>query len=115
MLEVSEKLVAYLLSELSFTTIMEDRLFPIMALEGTVTPFTTYRINEKTPLSKDGTQSSISLFFWFGPNEYKKMVVFTDLMEAIIKEKREYEWVSSSPDFIEENFSYVGIINLNTY
>lgn len=115
MLELSEQIVAYLLSQLSFTEIMGERIFPIMALEGTQTPFTTYRINEKSPITKDGDQSSISLFFWFGSNEYKKMVVFTDLMEAIIKEKGEYEWVSSSPDFIEENFSYVGIINLNTY
>lgn len=114
MLEVSESIVSFLLGESAFTVIMGERVYPIMALEGTQTPFTTYRINEKTPLTKDAAETSISLFFWFGPNEYKKMVVFTDIMEVIIKEKTNYEWVSSLPDFIQENFSYVGIINLNT-
>jgi hypothetical protein len=114
MLEVSDEIVAFLNAQTEFTDVMGDRVFPIMALEGTETPFATYRINEKIPLTKDGNQSNVSLFFWFGSNEYRKMVVFTDAMEAIIKEKSNYEWVSSSPDFIEENFSYVGIINLNT-
>lgn len=114
MLEVSEGIASFLNSQPEFTAVMGDRVFPMMALESTLFPFTTYRINDKSPLTKDGDQSNVSLFFWFGSNEYKKMCVFTDAMEAIIKEKSNYEWVSSSPDFIEENFSYVGIINLNT-
>lgn len=113
MLELSDEIFAFLTSESAFTAVMGTRVFPIMALEGTSTPFTTYRINDKTPLSKDGTTASFSIFFWFGSNQYRDMIVFTELMEEIIKEKTTYEWVSSSPDFIAENFSYVGIINLN--
>lgn len=113
MLELSDEIFAFLTAEPVFTTVMGTKVYPIMALEGTQTPFTTYRINEKSPLSKDGTAASFSLFFWFGSNQYRDMCVFTDLMEQIIKEKKTYEWVSSSPDFIQENFSYVGIINLN--
>lgn len=114
MLEISEQIVAFLKSQSAFADVMGAKIFPIMALEGTEQPFTTYRINDKTPLSKDGTTGNLSVFFWFGPNDYRKMVVFTDMMEKLIKEKSNYEWVSSSPDFIQENFSYVGIINLNT-
>ncbi|OXB01747.1 hypothetical protein B0A75_04715 [Flavobacterium oncorhynchi] len=113
MLELSDEIFAFLTGQTAFTAVMDNKVFPIMALEGTATPFTTYRINEKTPLTKDGNALNFSLFFWFSPNEYKKMIAFTEIMEAIIKEKTNYEWVSSYPDFIEENFSYVGIINLN--
>lgn len=114
MLKVSEGIASFLNAQSEFTAIMGDRVFPMMALESTPFPFTTYKINEKTPLTKDGSQTNVSLFFWFGPNKYKETIVFTDAMEAIIKEKSNYEWVSSSPDFTEENFSYVGVINLNT-
>lgn len=114
MLKLSDEIFAFLTAQAAFAAVMGTRVFPIMALEGTTTPFTTYRINDKTPFSKDGTTESFSLFFWFGSNQYRDMIVFTELMEEIIKEKTTYEWVSSSPDFIQENFSYVGIINLNT-
>ena len=113
MLELSDEIFAFLTAETAFTAVMGTKVFPIMALEGTETPFTTYRINDKSPLSKDGTTASFSLSFWFGSNQYRDMIVFTELMEQIIKEKTTYEWVNSFPDFIQENFSYVGIINLN--
>lgn len=114
MLKISEALVLFLSTHSDFTNKMGIKIFPIVAPEKTNFPFTTYRINEQTALSKDGTAATVQLYFWFGPNEYAKCVTFTDAMKLIIEENENYEWQNASVDFIEEGFSFVGIINLNT-
>lgn len=115
MLQTSENIVSFLGSQTPFTSVMATKIFPVVALPGTEAPFATYRINEETPLTKDGDQSNLTVFFWFGPTKYKDCISFTDAMKEIFKNSSDYEWVSSSVDYIEENASFVGIINLNTY
>lgn len=114
MLKISQDLVLFLSTHSDFINKMGIKLFPIVAPEKTSFPFTTYRINEQTALSKDGTAAAIQLYFWFGPNEYAKCATFTDAMKIIIEQNNNYEWQDSTIDFIEEGFSFVGIINLNT-
>lgn len=114
MLKISENLIAFLATQIVFTSIMSAKIYPIVAPEGTDFPFATYRISEQRPLSRDGDAAVVELFFWFGPNKYKECVGFTDLMKTVINEKEDYEWQSSSPDFSDEGFGYVGIINFNT-
>jgi hypothetical protein len=114
MLKISEELIAFLATHTDFTTAMGTRIFPIVAPDQTTFPFATYRINEVANLSCDGTSSAVQLYFWFGQNEYKKAVDFVDKMKPIIEEKQNYEWQDSTVDFIEEGFSFVGIINFKT-
>lgn len=111
MLKISEDLIAFLATQVVFTSIMGTKIYPIVAPEKTPFPFTTYRIVSSGPLSCDGKTRAVELYFWFGPNKYKECIGFTDLMELIIEEN--YEWQSSSPDFSDEDFGYVGIINFN--
>jgi hypothetical protein len=113
MLEISNDLTAFLATQTVFTAVIADRLRPIVADETIVFPFSTYRINEQLGQSKDGTTATIAIYFWFKTNEYKKCVAFTDAMKPIIEQN--YDWQNSTVDFIEENQSYVGIINFNTY
>jgi hypothetical protein len=114
MLKISEELIVYLASQLVFTQVMGTRIFPIVAPEGTDFPFATYRITEQMPLSSSGSAASIELYLWFGPNKYMSCMGFTDLMKTVIEEKQNYIWQSSTPDFSEDGFGYVGIINFNT-
>jgi hypothetical protein len=114
MLKISEALVLFLSTHSDFTDKMGIKIFPIVAPEKTPSPFTTYRINEQTPLSKDGTAATIQLYFWYGQNEYAKCATFTDAMKLIIEENENYEWQDATVDFNTEFLCYVGIINLNT-
>jgi hypothetical protein len=113
MIQLSEELILFLATHPEFTTVMGAKIFPIVAPEGTNFPFATYRINEQTQLSYDGTAATIELFFWFGPEKYKKAAEFTDAMKPIIELKPNYEWQNATVDFIESGFSYVGIINIS--
>jgi hypothetical protein len=114
MLKISEALFLFLSTHSEFTDKIGLKIFPIVAPEKTNFPFATYKITEQTALSKDGSKASIELYFWFGPSEYEKCVAFTDAMKIIIEENENYEWQNATVDFIEEGFSFVGIINLNT-
>lgn len=114
MLEISESLYSYLTGKTAFTTVMGTKLSPIVALQETAFPFATFRINEQSIGSYDGTAGSVQLYFWYGPKEYKKCVQFTDAMKTVIDDNDNYQWQNSSVDFIEENQSFVGIINFST-
>jgi len=112
MIKISEEIKTFLESQPGFTDIMGYNLYPIAVVEGQGFPFTTYRIVEVVPMSKDGQGATVQLSFYFGPNEYKKDASFVDVMQEIIETKSNYEWESKTVDFLEEAFSFVGIINL---
>lgn len=114
MFEISESLYAYLVAQTAFTNVMGTKLSPIVALPETAFPFTTYKIETQSPSSYDSDAGTVQLYFWYGPKEYKKCVQFTDAMKTVIDSKDNYQWQSSSVDFIEENQSFVGIINFST-
>lgn len=114
--EVSNEIFTFLSANSTFSLMMNDtlgltKLFPIVADDSVTFPFSTYRIGSKIGQSKDFKNISVQLYFWFKPNEYQKCVAFTDAMETIIEE--EYDWTSSSIEFLEENQSFAGIINFN--
>lgn len=114
MFEISESVYTYLTAQTAFTNVMGTKLSPIVAMAETPFPFATYKIEEQSSLSFDGTAGTIQLYFWFGPKEYKKCAQFTDAMKAVVDAKDNYQWQSSSVDFIEENQSFVGIVNFTT-
>ncbi len=112
MFQFSELLYSFFTSNIGFTSVMEDKLFPIIAPEETVSPFATYRIGGKEGVSKDADEYNATLFFWFDENQYNEALQFTDQMIELVKASQNLEFVSSSIDYIEENDSYAGIINL---
>jgi hypothetical protein len=111
MLELSDELVAFLLSETVFTTVMSDRLSPLVSSVDEVYPFANYIVREQSGQSKDGDASSATLLFYFEQNNYRKCVGFLDQMKPIIKEN--YDWLNSEIEFVESDQSFVGIINFN--
>jgi hypothetical protein len=113
MLEISEEITAFLLAQAGFTSVMGQRISPYFAKESTTFPFATYRINEQNASSKDGKEATVALMLWFDPNKYKACAQATDAIKNIIE--TEYDWESSTIDFIEDNQSFVGIINFKKY
>jgi len=116
MLAASSEIFTFLSANSTFTTMMNDadgstKLFPIVADDSIQFPFSTYRIGSQVGQTKDIKNISVVIYFWFKQNEYSKCVTFTDAMETIIEE--EYDWVSSSIEFLQENQSFAGIINFN--
>lgn len=111
MLELSDELVTFLLAQTVFTAVMGDRLSPIVSSVDEDYPFANYIVREQSGQSKDGDMSSVTLLFYFDKNNYRKCVEFLDQMKPIIKEN--YDWLNSAPEFLEEDQSFVGIINFN--
>ena len=108
MLEISEEITAFLLAQSEFTTVMGDRVFPLVANEGTAYPFTTYALSEE-PISNDGDEFTITLFLYFDKANYLKCAAFITQLKNIIKEN--YDWLSSNIELLEESLGFVGIIN----
>ena len=111
MLELSDELTAFLLAQAVFTSVMGNRLSPIVSSVDESYPFANYIVREQSGQSKDGDVLNATLLFYFEQNGYRKCVQFMDQMKPIIKEN--YDWLNSEIEFIEVDQSFVGIINFN--
>ncbi len=111
MLELSDEITAFLLSQTVFTDVMGDRLSPIVSSADEVYPFANYIVKEESGQSKDGDSATATLLFYFEQNNYRNCVEFLDQMKPIIKEN--YDWLNSEIEFVEGDQSFVGIINFN--
>jgi hypothetical protein len=111
MYELSIELVEYLLAKTEFTSVMDNRLTPFVSSEDEVYPFANYVVKEDPGFSKDEDALSGALLFYFEKGSYLKLVQFLDVMKPIIKEK--YDWLGSDIEFVEDDQSFVGIINFN--
>lgn len=111
MLELSDEIVAFLLAQTAFTSIMGERLSPVVSAVDETYPFANYIVREQEGFSKDADSSGATLLFYFEQNGYRKCVAFLDQMKPIIKEK--YDWLNSEIEFVESDQSFVGIINFN--
>lgn len=111
MLELSDEITEFLLNETVFTTVMGNRLAPVVSSADETYPFANYVITEQSGQSVDGDSYAVNLLFYFEQNSYRKCVTFLDQMKPIIKEK--YDWLNSQVEFVEVDQSFVGIINFN--
>jgi hypothetical protein len=109
MIVVTEKIMQFFSGNSIFTTTMGTKLYPIVAPEKTSFPFTTYSIDRIEAESKDKDAYNITLYVRFGKDEFTRMAQFMeDILPPI---KNEFDWQGSTIDFIEDDMSYVGIIN----
>lgn len=112
MFEISKQIIAYFEGEINFTAICENRIYAAIAPEDVVFPFTTFLINQVESESKDKDVFSITLFNWFKPTEYTNAIQFTDVVTDLVKQNDTWDWENSTFQYIEENDSYCGIVNL---
>lgn len=111
--QLSEEIFETLISSTAFTSVMQEKVFPILASGNQTAPLTTYRITELSPLSKESKNASFELMFWFGINQYDECVDFTDAMTELLKTK--YRFISATVDISEDTKFWNGIINLIKY
>lgn len=110
MITVSIKVANFFLTKQSYVDVFGAvRPYPVVAPEGTQFPFATYTIDRVEGKTKDGDEYSVTVYFWFDANNYTEMAT---LLENIIPEiQDDYDFQAATMDFVEDNQSYVGIIN----
>lgn len=106
---VSQEINSYFTSLVEFTSIMDDRLFPLVALEDTSFPFCIYKIEQQRGMSKDADTFDISLYAYFKAENYKEATQFNDVIREKLDESK-YQYQDSSIDFIEDNNSIVLVL-----
>lgn len=111
MFELSNEITEFLLAQTVFTSVMGNRLAPVVSSADEEYPFANYVITEQVGQSVDGDMFAVSLLFYFEQNGYSKCVSFLDQIKPIIKEN--YDWQNSQVEFVEVDQSFVGIINFN--
>lgn len=112
MFQFSELIFSFFTSNSAFSVLMEQRMYPIIAPEDVVFPFATYTLESREGESKDADSYRATLFFWFQENQYNEALQFTDQMIDLVKATQNIEFESSSVQYLEENNSYAGIINI---
>lgn len=115
MITVSNEIAEFLKNNDKYVAVFgaDNYPHPVVATEGTPFPFATYTIDRVEGKTKDGDDYSVVVYFWFDKNQYNEMATF---LEAIIPDiKNEFDFEAATMDFIEDNLSYVGIINFLTY
>lgn len=112
MFQFSELIFSFFTSSTVFTSLMEQRMYPVIAPEDVQFPFATYSLESKESESKDADLYRATLFFWFEENQYNEALQFTDQMIELVKASQNIEFESSSVQYLEENNSYAGVINI---
>lgn len=109
MIVVAKQIIDFFGSNTVFTETMGTKLYPVVAPEKTPFPFTTYSIDRIEAESKDKDAYSIALYVRFDQSKFTEMAQFMEDILPYIK--NEFDWQGSTIDFIEDDMSYVGIIN----
>lgn len=104
MYELSKALYEMLSSSELFTSVVEKRIFPVVAGEGVGYPFSIYTM-QQAPGTFDGDEYSVGLFTYFSPNKVSEAMSFSDAVKKFIDDRFIYE--GSGIDFIEKDQSIV--------
>lgn len=113
MKQLSEEIFNYFSSLTAFTSVMDNRLFPLVANEGTLFPFCNYKIEQQTGVTKDaGYSFDVSLFAYFKPEKYAEATEFNDaIVQELQSDESPFDYQDSSIEYIEENQSIVVLIS----
>ncbi|MDM1408056.1 hypothetical protein [Myroides sp. DF42-4-2] len=111
MLELSKELYQLFSTSDLFTSVVEKRIFPVVAGEGVKYPFSIYNI-QQLPASLDGDEYSVGLHTYFSPNKISEAMRFVDSLREFIDDNFIYE--GSGIDFIDKDQSIVVSIYFKT-
>lgn len=111
MLDISRELFEVLSQNEIFTSVVQKRIFPVVAGEGVEYPFSIYTLQQE-PLSIDGDEYNISLHTYFSPNKISEAMNFADQAKEVIQDC--YQWEGSGIDFIDKDQSIVVSIFFKT-
>ena len=111
MYQLSQQIIAYFTAQTAFTNVVAQDIYAVIAPENQNFPFVTFRISSQETATKDLDEYQVALFLWFEENQYDQAVQFVDVVTNLVKQNNNWDWQFSSVDFIEENASFVGMIN----
>ena len=85
------QLVHFLMTSPQFTSVVGERLFPLIADEGVKGIYAIYVIGS-VPVSKDGGREyNAGLQVYFPQNKFTEMVEFGDTLTDLLNSKSEYD------------------------
>lgn len=110
---VGQQIFTSLTNNATFTAVMGNRLYPVIALSTAKTPFSVYRLRQ-TPVSIDGDEFDVTIFSFFDANAASEAMAFNDDMVRFFKNIDLFYYISSEIDYIDENQQIVLMFNLKT-
>jgi hypothetical protein len=109
---VSDEIFTFFTTKPSFTDVVANRLFPLVARKETTFPFAIYRIVQQEGQTKDADRFAITVSVYFDEDQYTECVTFADTVKDIVDNSR-YDWQQTDVEFVEENQSYMAEISFN--
>lgn len=113
MKEVSDLIYSYFSNEVTFTNVVADRLYPVIAEKNAELPLAIYTITNKQTVTKDVSEFSVDLSLYFEDNQYTTCVTFADAVEQLVKDNVRFTYQNASVAFVSEDQSIVATITFN--
>lgn len=105
----------YFKNALEFNAIFNENIFPVIAPESATFPFACYLIDQSEEETKDIDVFNCIVFLWFDVEKYTDCVKAIDVCTGLVKNNPNWDYGNSTIQFIEENYSFCGIINFKKY
>lgn len=92
MIGISEQVVSLLKSEQQITSVVGDRIYPMIGNENAKFPFVTYNVGDEQEITKDAFAYPVNVLVWFEANQKTKAVEMRGfLKEMILQSDYEFE------------------------
>lgn len=104
-----DAIFSYFTSVSAFTSVVSTRLYPLVAKEDVQKPFVVYSISEE-PQTKESDQVTVTLAAYFDVDNYRTCAGFADTIKSIIQANSDYNWISSSMNFVEDDRSPFAVV-----
>lgn len=109
--EVSEAIYSFFTSQTGFTNEMNTRIYPLVAQEGTASPFAIYVIGTPEPFTKEAALYPISLNLYYEPHKYTECTTFSATVESLVEANDNWNHIESTINFSDEDTRIVATIN----
>lgn len=101
MIKVSEYLISILKNYPDLASVVQDRIFPLVAKEGTVFPFAIYGFGEVPFETKDACAYDTNVTVWFEPNHVIEAYKMADDLKEL-SEQHDWEFYNTNVSFDSE-------------
>jgi len=98
MIKVSEELVTILKNYSALTTVVQQRIFPLIAKEATVFPFAIYGFGEVPFETKDACAYNVNVSVWFEPKHITEAYKMADDLKEL-SEQHDWEFYNTNVGF----------------
>lgn len=110
MIQVSQLLFSLLSSYTELTTVVSNRIYPVLAPENAVFPFVVYGFGEVPTETKDASGYMVNVAVWFEQNKVTEALQMADDLKVLI-EDHDFEFINTNVNFDADNLKIYSEIN----